>query len=96
MSKKAMVLGYTRNGIEVRLPTDDSADVEDLAGWGRGDHADAGRILVEHSERERGSEAGIRCARWAKAHKAVAKRHRRDVRVLGAAETTILRGRRGN
>lgn len=92
--KKSMVLGYTRTGIEVRVPTDGDPDVGSLTGWSRGDHLDASRILVEHGEREREHEIGTWCFHWAKAHKATAKSRRRGLRVLGAAETAILRRRR--
>jgi len=94
-SKKSMILGYTRTGIEVRVPTDGDPDVRSLSGWTRGDHLDAARILREHSEREREHTVGVWCFHWAKAHKAKAKSRRSRLRVLGAAETAILR-RRGN
>ena len=68
------------------------------AGWTAGDHLDASRILVEHSERE-GEPTGTWCASWASAHWAIgrrAKKVRKKVRanIRGGAEATILAGRR--
>jgi hypothetical protein len=95
MSKKksAMVLGWTRTGIGVFLPTCSSPDVEKFVGWTRGDHVDASRILVEHGERERDPEVGSWCERWAKIHRAVSKSGSAAI-VRAAAETAILSRRR--
>jgi hypothetical protein len=94
MSKKTMILGYTRNGIEVLLPSHRSPDTDSFAGWTRGDHLDASRILVEHGEREQGNEVGSWCARWAKIHKDLRQAAKREPRIRGAAEMTVLAGRR--
>jgi hypothetical protein len=92
--KKSMILGYTRAGHEVLLPTQRSPDEEDFVGWTHGDHIDASRILKEHGEREKDLEAGSWCRRWAKVHRALRKAARK-VRVRGAAEISInVRGPR--
>ena len=94
MSKKSeMILGYTRTGIEVFLPTRSTFDVGKCAGWSRGDHVDASHILAEHSDRERDSEVGSWCKRWAKAHREIGKSSRAGV-IRSAAETSILSRRR--
>ena len=87
--KKSMVLGYTRTGIEVCLPTCPTPDPAYFAGWTRGDHVDASRILLEHGEREADEQAGSWCTCWGRAHRATA-RLTRSYRVRGAAETAIL------
>jgi len=99
--KKTMVLGYTRSGHEVLLPTRHAPDMDPFDNWTPGDHLDASRILVEHGERE---VDPIRpwCMNWAEAHGAIGKsakkkeRRARKVRsqIRGAAEATILSGRR--
>ena len=89
-----MVLGYTRNGIEVLRPTRRTPDADNFAGWTRGDHLDASRILVEHGEREQDLEVGSWCARWAKVHRALRKAAKKGAHIRGAAETSILAGRR--
>lgn len=89
-----MVLGYTRSGHEVLLPTQRIPDVEKFAGWTRGDHVDASRILKEHSEREVDPGVGSWCRRWAKAHRALRKSAKTSF-VRGAAEISIkVRGPR--
>jgi hypothetical protein len=95
MSKKKLILGWTRTGIEVSLPAGGSLDGEKFVGWTRGDHLDASRILAEHGEREEDPQVGEWCARWAKVHRAVSKSGRSAV-VRASAETAILsrRGRR--
>lgn len=96
MSKKrSMILGYTRTGIAVSLPT--RPDPESFADWSRGDHVDASRILMEHAERELDEQAGSWCVRWANVHRTTAKPPRgarREPRVRGAAEIAILSRRR--
>jgi hypothetical protein len=98
MSKKKkspMVLGYTRAGIAVCLPTHHTPALEDFVDWSRGDHLDAARILMEHSEREADEQAGSRCVHWADVHQAAARPSRRvPPSVRGAAETSILSRRR--
>jgi hypothetical protein len=92
--KKALVLGWTRTGIGVFLPTHDSPDVDETCvGWTRGDHVDAARILAEHGERERDHAVGSWCKRWAKIHRLVSKSGR-ATSVRAAAETAILSRRR--
>lgn len=89
-----MILGYTRAGHEVILPTKRTLDVGDFTGWSRGDHIDASRILREHSEREQDLEVGSWCKRWAKAHRSI-RRIPKKARVRGAAEVSIkIRGPR--
>ena len=92
--KSTMVLGYTRTGIAVVLPSRRSPELEDFVGWTRGDHVDASHILIEHGEREVDEQAGSWCMRWAKVHRATARPMRRGVHIRGAAETVILPGRR--
>jgi hypothetical protein len=98
MSKKkksTMVLGYTRTGITVFLPTRRTPDADSFVGWSRGDHVDASRILMEHGEREVDEQVGRWCVRWARMHRVTARPPRRvRHRIRGAAETAILsRGR---
>lgn len=93
MSRKKLVLGWTRTGIEVFLPAGGSSDVDKFSDWTRGDHVDASRILAEHGERERDPEAGSRCAQWAKIHRAISRSGSAAV-VRAAAETAILSRRR--
>lgn len=89
-----MILGYTRAGHEVLLPTGRTTDAGNFVGWTRGDHIDASRILREHSEREQDPEVGSWCKRWAKAHRLV-RRMSKKARVRGAAEVSIkIRGPR--
>lgn len=83
-----MVLGYTRSGLAVLLPTG-RADDASFAGWSRGDHVDAARILAEHSEREADPEVGPWCKQWSKAHKDLGKKTRKLLLIRGGAETTI-------
>ena len=96
MSKKksTMVLGYTRTGYPVVLPTQQTPDVGSFVNWTPGDHVDAARILVEHGERET-DPVGSWCAEWAGLHREIGKSARRPPRtpVRGAAETTIRIGR---
>lgn len=97
-NKPPMVLGYTRSGHEVLLPTQKAVDMSQCAGWVPGDHFDAYRILVEHGERAE-DPIGPWCKRWAKAHKAIGKkantkRRRAQAQIRGGAEATIL-SRRG-
>jgi hypothetical protein len=92
--KKSMILGYTRTGHEVLLPTQQFPDTGDFCDWTRGDHIDASRILKEHGEREQDTEVGSWCRRWAKAHRAMRKAVRRAT-IRGAAEISIkIRGPR--
>ena len=104
MSKKkksAMVLGYTRSGHPVLRPTHHTPDMNQFVSWTPGDHFDASRILVEHGERE-ADPIGPWCAHWADAHWAIGKRAKkkkkkqklRGTQIRGAAEATILAGRR--
>jgi hypothetical protein len=96
MSKKSksMVLGYTRAGHAVMLPTRNADDVEKLVGWTRGDHLDASRILTEHGERERDTEVGSWCESWARSHRTIGRAPRR-ARIRGAAEIRVrLKGSR--
>lgn len=94
MGKKSMILGYTRAGHEVLLPTRRLPDAEDFVEWTGGDHIDASRILREHGERERDLEVGSWCRHWARAHRAM-RRSARRTRVRGAAEISIkVRGPR--
>jgi hypothetical protein len=89
-----MILGYTRTGHEVLLPTRRSATPGDFVNWTRGDHIDAERILREHGEREQDQRIQSWCKRWTKAHKELRKSARR-VSVRGAAEISIkIRGPR--
>lgn len=93
-----MVLGYTRSGHAVLLPSRRNPDMAQFVSWTPGDHLDASRILVEHGERE-AEPIGPWCAYWAKAHwsigKRAKKRARRKAAIRGAAEATIL-SRRGH
>lgn len=98
--KSSMVLGYTRGGHEVRLPSQEAPDMDQFGDWTPGDHLDASRILVEHGEREH-DPIGSWCAHWADVHHSVGKRakkklkrRRAQVQIRGATETTILSGRR--
>lgn len=100
MSKKSetvMVLGYTRSGHEVLLPMQKTVDMAAFVGWSPGDHTDASRILIEHGERAE-DPIGHWCKRWAKAHKAVGKKAKKNMRRVQAhihgADATIL-SRRG-
>ena len=98
MSIKSMVLGYTRSGHEVFLPTQKAISMSQFSGWSPGDHIDAYRILVEHSDRAE-DPLGHWCKRWAKAHKAIGKKAKKKIRkaqaqIRGGAEATIL-SRRG-
>lgn len=86
--KKAMVLGYTRTGLPVLLPTSSTPDMKQFADWTRGDHRDASSILAEHGEREPDPKIGSWCTRWASAHRALGKSSK-EVHVRGAAETSI-------
>ncbi len=89
-----MTLGYTRTGLAVSLPTRRSPDEDSFTGWTRGDHVDAARILAEHGEREADPKIQPWCVRWAKEHRALGRRSRKALQIRGAAETSILRGRR--
>jgi len=95
--KSTMVLGYTRGGHEVLLPTRQSPDITLCVSWTPGDHLDASRILSEHGERAK-EPVGAWCAQWASAHWDVGKKAKKHARsranIRGAAETTILSGRR--
>ena len=97
-----MVLGYTRSGHEVLLPTRQTPDMDQFDDWAPGDHIDASRILVEHGEREV-DPIGPWCTHWAGAHWAVGKRAKKKARevrtrtqpqIRGAVEARILAGRR--
>ena len=99
--KSTMVLGYTRSGHPVLLPTRHTPDMDSFVSWTPGDHLDASRILVEHGERE---VDPIRpwCERWADAHGAIGKKAKKKARrarrirtqIRGGAEATILSRRR--
>jgi hypothetical protein len=98
--KSTMVLGYTRSGHEVRLPSRRTPDMSEFSGWTPGDHLDASRILDEHGDRE-ADPVGAWCACWAVAHWTIGKKEKRKQRrarartqIRGAAEATIL-SRRG-
>ena len=99
--KKSLVLGYTRSGHPVLLPTRQTPDMAEFVSWTPGDHLDASRILVEHGERE-ADPVGPWCAHWAGAHWAIGKRAKKErkkkrrvrAQIRGAAEATILAGRR--
>jgi hypothetical protein len=97
---KAMVLGYTRSGHEVLLPTRETSDMTEFASWTAGDHLDASRILVEHGEREV-EPIGPWCMHRAGSHWEIGKHAKKKERkarartqIRGAVETTILAGRR--
>jgi hypothetical protein len=83
-----MILGYTRTGHEVLLPTRRSPAPEVFSHWTRGDHTDAERILKEHGEREQEPRLSDWCRRWAKMHRGMRKSGKR-VNVRGAAEISI-------
>jgi hypothetical protein len=93
-----IVLGYTRTGHEVLLPTRRSPAAEAFLHWTRGDHVDAEHILKEHGEREPDPRVSAWCKRWGKAHRGLrraAKRVNVHGAVRGAAEISIkTRGRR--
>lgn len=92
-----MVLGWTRSGIGVFLPTSASPDKETFNGWTRGDHVDAGRILAEHGDRDDNPEVKSWCKRWAKIHRTIGKSGSATVDttvIRAAAETAILSRRR--
>lgn len=96
--KSSMVLGYTRSGHAVLLPSRAEPDMSEFSSWSPGDHLDASRILVEHGERE-ADPVGVWCAHWASAHwmlgkKARKKQRRVQAHIRGAAEATILSRRR--
>lgn|SRR5574341_1035751 len=97
--KPTMVLGYTRSGHAVFLPTERKPDMSQFANWTPGDHLDASRILVEHGERE-GDPFRSWCEHWASEHWVIGKKAKKRAKktkhagIRGAAETTILAGRR--
>ena len=97
--KSTMVLGYTRSGHEVYLPTRQNPDMAQFVTWTPGDHLDASRILTEHGERE-DEPVGSWCMQWAGSHWAIGKsakkraKRARRTGIRGAAETMILAGRR--
>jgi len=94
-----MVLGYTRGGHAVFLPTCRRPDMAQFGSWTPGDHLDASRILVEHGEREQ-EPFGPWCMAWAQAHGSIGKRAKKRAKktkrasIRGAAEAAILAGRR--
>ena len=100
-NRKRTVLGYTRSGHEVLLPTRQTPDMDAFVSWTPGDHLDASRILVEHGERE-ADPIGPWCTHWAGEHWAIGKRAKKKARrarriraqIRGGAEATILSGRR--
>ncbi len=83
---KKMILGYTRSGRPVLLPTQEAPDTSDVDayrrtrarfdGWSSGDHKDASRILMEHGERARDPKVGPRCTRWSSVHWDLGRRPR--------------------
>ena len=96
---KSMVLGYTRSGHAVLLPTSRTPDANEFVNWTSGDHRDASRILAENGERE-SEPIGPWCAQWAGAHRAMGKRSKRSKKkakrvssIRGAAEV-VIRGTR--
>jgi len=95
--KSHVVLGYTRAGHEVLLPTHQTPDMSRFVSWTPGDHLDASRILMEHGERE-SDPLGSWCSYWAGAHRAIGKGARkprkRRIGVIGGAEV-VIRGGRG-
>ncbi len=98
-----MVLGYTRSGHAVLLPTAQKADMDQFVSWTPGDHLDASRILVEHGERTADPQ-GAWCEQLADVHRVIGgfpkkkrkkRKKRKDVQIRGAVEAVILsRGRR--
>jgi len=92
--KTKLILGYTRTGHVVALPTRQTPDMGQFESWTPGDHLDASRILMEHGERETNPELGPWCTHWAGAHWALGKSARRGrrPRVRGAAEAAIRVG----
>jgi len=91
MSKKILILGYTRTGKAVLLPTcspnkNNGTKFED---WTRGDHYDTSRILKEHGERESDHKIGSWCARWARLHADESGATSRRTHIRGATETNI-------
>ncbi len=84
-----MVLGYTRTGRPVLLPTRSEPDKAKIADWTRGDHVDASRILMEHGEREPDPKVASWCTHWSSVHWDAGRRPRSSARVRGAAETLI-------
>ena len=94
-----LVLGYTRSGHPVLLPTRRSTDMAQFVSWTPGDHVDASRILVEHGERTP-EPHGSWCEQLAEIHRAIGKKAKkrrkknRRVGIRGAAEASILAGRR--
>ena len=94
-----MVLGYTRSGHAVLLPTEQKVDKDQFVSWTAGDHLDASRILIEHGERTADPQ-GSWCAQLADVHRAIGgfpkkkKRKKRKVQIRGGAEAVILAGRR--
>ncbi|HSX22361.1 MAG TPA: hypothetical protein VLE97_06250 [Gaiellaceae bacterium] len=97
--KSTMVLGYTRSGHEVCLPTRQNPDMAQFITWTPGDHLDASRILTEHGEREE-EPIGSWCMQWAGSHWAIGKsakkraKRARRTGIRGAAEIVILTPRR--
>ena len=94
-----MILGYTRGGCKVLLPTRQDPDMGPFVDWTPGDHLDAARILMEHGERSPDPLESW-CSHWAPAHWELGKHARRKRQkscasvVRGAAETKIIIGRR--
>ena len=99
--KKTLVLGYTRSGHPVLLPTRHTPDMDPFVDWTPGDHLDASRILMEHGEREV-DPMGPWCLHWAGAHWAIGKSAKKKARrarriraqIRGGAEAMILSRRR--
>jgi len=96
-----MVLGYTRSGHAVLLPTKQKADEAQFVSWTAGDHLDASRILIEHGERTADPQ-GAWCAQLADVHRVIGgfpkkkkkRKKRKSPQIRGAAEAVILSGRR--
>ncbi len=94
MSKKsALILGYTRTGLAVRLPPRRTPVMADFVNWSRSDHVDASHILMEHGERESNAQVGRWCMRWACAHQETSRAPRRAY-IRGGAEIAVLARRR--
>jgi hypothetical protein len=89
--KKTLVLGYTRSGHPVLLPTHRTPPLEDFVGWSRCDHIDAAAILIEHGERMTNEREGRWCTRWAIVHRATARPTKQaQAHIRGGAEIAIL------
>jgi hypothetical protein len=93
--RSKLVLGYTREGHAVLLPTCRTPDADHFVSWTRGDHIDASRILQEHGERETDPTVGTWCESWANTHRRLSSRRRKKLGLVrGAVELAIrVKGR---